>query len=62
MTTLPAPVARFRDLALAQGPAAIETLVIETSATMRRPRMPPIPLRIRMSHRLGRDFVHDTGP
>src|SRR3954451_8059495 len=53
---LPPPVARFRDLARNDVP--IETVVIETSAVMRRPRVPPIPLEIRMAHRLGHDFVH----
>jgi hypothetical protein len=53
---LPPPVARFRDLAKTDVP--IETVVIEASAVMRRPRIPPIPLEIRIAHRLGREFVH----
>jgi len=40
-------------------PAAMETVVIDTTAWMRRPRMPRIPLEIRMAHRLGVGFVHD---
>lgn len=56
---LPAPVRRFRELALRDGPASFETVVFVTGATMRRPALPPIPLRIRMAHRLGHDFVHD---
>jgi uncharacterized protein DUF6544 len=56
---LPAPVRRFRELALRDAPASFETVVFVTSGTMRRPALPPIPLRIRMAHRLGRDFVHD---
>jgi len=56
---LPAPVARFRELARREGPAKVETVAIDTSATMRRPGMPRIPLQIRMFHRLGYDFVHD---
>jgi hypothetical protein len=57
---LPAPVARFRELALEGAPpAVVETVAIECRATMRRPRMPRIPLRIRMFHRVGRAFVHD---
>jgi hypothetical protein len=56
LIALPPPVARFRDLAMTDVP--IETVVIETSAVMRRPRIPPIPLEIRMAHRLGHEFVH----
>jgi hypothetical protein len=56
---LPAPVARFRELALREGPRFVETVAIECRATMRRPRMPRIPLRIRMFHRVGQAFVHD---
>jgi hypothetical protein len=56
---LPPPVARFRELALRQGPRFVETVAIECRATMRRPRLPRIPLRIRMFHRVGRAFVHD---
>lgn len=59
MTSLPPPVARFREVALDGAPATIETVVIETKAWMRRPGMPRIPLEIRMDHRLGRGFVHD---
>ena len=59
MNALPAPVARFRDLALADGPAAAETVRIDTAGSMRRPGLPPIPLRIRMFHRLGHAFVHE---
>jgi hypothetical protein len=33
-------------------------LVLETDAWMRRPKLPPIPLAIRMSHQLGEAFVH----
>jgi hypothetical protein len=57
--TLPPPVERFRTFALRDGPARVETLRIETSAWMRRPGMPRIPLSIRMWHRVGRAFVHD---
>ncbi|HET9521041.1 MAG TPA: DUF6544 family protein [Candidatus Limnocylindrales bacterium] len=57
--TLPAPVARFRELARHDGPPVVETVAIECHATMRRPRMPRFPLRIRMFHRVGRAFVHD---
>jgi hypothetical protein len=56
---LPAPVRRFRELALVGAPATFETVVFETAAVMHRPRLPRIPLRIRMAHRLGHDFVHD---
>ena len=56
---LPAPVARFRELALREGSSVVETVAIECRATMRRPRMPRLPLRIRMFHRVGRAFVHD---
>ena len=59
VTALPAPVARFRDVALAGNPPAVETVAIKTTAWMRRPGMPRIPLEIRMIHRLGHDFVHD---
>ena len=37
----------------------METLAIETTAWMRRPCMPRIPLEIRMAHRLGYEFVHE---
>ncbi|MCU0505168.1 MAG: hypothetical protein MUE82_05230 [Chloroflexi bacterium] len=57
MSALPAPVERFRAL-LADQPD-IETVRIETTAWMRRPGMPPIPLEITMAHRLGQAFVHD---
>ena len=56
---LPEPVARYRALAEAGSPPAIDTVLIETTAWMRRPRMPRIPLEIRMAHRLGYEFVHD---
>lgn len=58
---LPVPVARFRDLAVALGPRSMESVRIEARATMRRPGLPAIPLRIAMIHRLGFDFVHDIG-
>ncbi len=57
MSTLPAPVERFRTL-LADQPD-FETIRIETTAWMRRPGTPPIPLEITMAHRLGEAFVHD---
>ncbi|HET9458149.1 MAG TPA: DUF6544 family protein [Candidatus Limnocylindrales bacterium] len=57
--TLPGPVLRFRRLAEAGGPPVFETIRLETSATIHRPRMPPIPLRITMAHRLGKAFAHD---
>src|SRR6188508_1542026 len=56
---LPAPVARFRAIAVDGGPQVVETVAIETTAWMRRPRMPRIPLEIRMAHRLGYEFVHE---
>jgi hypothetical protein len=59
MIDLPAPVARYRALAAVGAPFAVETVAIETSAWMRRPGMPRIPLEIRMAHRLGYEFVHD---
>jgi hypothetical protein len=59
MNPLPAPVARFRDLAMADSPPRLESIELRTSGWMRRPRMPRIPLEIRMSHRLGREFVHE---
>ncbi len=40
-------------------PRVVETLAIETTAWMRRPWMPRIPLEIRMAHRLGYEFVHE---
>ncbi len=58
-SALPPPVARFREVALRDAPGDVKTVVIETKGTMRRAGMPPIPLRIRMFHRLGHDFVHD---
>jgi uncharacterized protein DUF6544 len=59
MTTLPAPVARFRAFVGDEGPRPVETVAVETRAWMRRPGMPRIPLEIRMAHRLGYEFVHD---
>jgi hypothetical protein len=58
MTSLPAPVERFVQLASGARTPRIETVVLETDAWMRRPGLPPIPLGIRMSHRLGEAFVH----
>jgi hypothetical protein len=54
---LPEPVARFRAL-IADQPQ-IDTVEIETTAWMRRPGLPRIPLSITMAHRLGAAFVHD---
>jgi hypothetical protein len=59
MIDLPDPVARYCALAADGAPRVVETLAIETIAWMRRPWMPPIPLEIRMAHRLGYEFVHD---
>jgi hypothetical protein len=53
---LPAPVARFA--ALVAGQPAIGTVEVSTQGWMRRPACPPIPLEIRMVHRLGTEFVH----
>jgi hypothetical protein len=58
MTSLPEPVGRFVEVVTGDRRPAIETMVLETDAWMRRPKMPPIPLGIRMSHRLGEAFVH----
>lgn len=57
IAALPAPVARYLDLA--GGVVPVETIVIDSAAVMRRPGMPPIPLEIRMSHSLGHEFVHE---
>jgi hypothetical protein len=59
VSALPPPVARYREFALRDGPRHIETVDIETVAWMRRPGMPRLPLRIRMAHRIGHEFVHD---
>ena len=59
MSALPPPVERYRDLALRDGPRRVETVDIDATAWMRRPGTPRIPLRIRMAHRLGQEFVHD---
>ena len=58
MSSLPEPVARFVELVSGSGGPQISTLVLETDAWMRRPKLPPIPLAIRMSHRFGEAFVH----
>jgi hypothetical protein len=58
-SVLPAPVARFADLATRLHPGPIATVVLDTDAWMRRPWWMPIPLRIRMSHQLGTAFVHE---
>jgi hypothetical protein len=59
MTALPSPVARCAEIAARRDRAPIRTLAIETTAWMRRPGLPRIPLEIRMAHRLGEAFVHD---
>jgi hypothetical protein len=56
---LPTTVARFRELALAGEATTPRTVILDTAAWMRRPRLPRIPLEIRMSHRLGSEFVND---
>src|SRR4029079_10277558 len=58
MSSLPEPLQRFVELVSGDGTPTISTLVLETDAWMRRPKLPPIPLGIRMSHRLGEAFVH----
>lgn len=58
MTSLPGPVERFVELVAGEHAPHVSTLVLETEAWMRRPKLPPIPLDIRMSHRLGEAFVH----
>jgi hypothetical protein len=57
--SLPPPVARFREIALDGAPIAVESVVIRTSASMRRPGMPTIPLRVSLFHLLGVAFIHD---
>jgi hypothetical protein len=52
-------VERFRRLAGDAPSGPIRTVTIETAGWMRRPALPPIPLEIRMAHRLGHDFMHD---
>lgn len=59
MEQLPPPVARFVRLATTGGPERLDTVVIEARAAMRRPSLPTIPLRMRLSHRLGEAFVHE---
>jgi uncharacterized protein DUF6544 len=56
---LPAPVARFVAVAAPPGSPRIRTAVFDTVAWMWRPRMPRIPIAIRMTHLLGEAFVHD---
>lgn len=58
MSSLPEPVARFVEVVSGPGTPHVSTLILETDAWMRRPKLPPIPLAIRMSHRLGDAFVH----
>ena len=57
--SLPPPVTRFAEFAQRLHPGTIDTVVLDTDAWMRRPWWAPIPLRIRMSHRLGVAFVHE---
>ena len=59
MEPLPAPVARFVRISSSGAPGHLDTVVIEARAAMRRPSMPTIPLRMRLSHRLGEAFVHE---
>src|SRR3954467_8730916 len=56
---LPAPVAWFLAVAVPARPESIRTVVLDTTARMWRPGLPPIPLAIRMTHVLGEAFVHD---
>jgi len=56
---LPVPVARFVELAAEAHSGSYETVALDTTAWMHRPGLPPIPLEIRMAHRLGEGFVHD---
>jgi hypothetical protein len=58
-SALPPPVERFVDLATPAQGGPIDTVVMTCEAWMRRPWLPPIPLQIRMSHRLGVAFVHE---
>jgi hypothetical protein len=58
MSSLPVPVERFVQLVSGDRTPRVSTLILETDAWMRRPTLPPIPLAIRMSHRLGEAFVH----
>lgn len=55
----PPCVARFVDLAAEACSGPFATVALETTAWMRRPGLPPIPLAIHMAHRLGEAFVHD---
>jgi hypothetical protein len=58
-SVLPPPVARFVDLAMHGHVGAIDTVEVTCDAWMCRPWWLPIPLQIRMSHRLGVAFVHE---
>ena len=58
-SVLPPPVARFVDLASHGHVGPIDTVEMTCDAWMRRPWWLPIPLQIRMSHRLGYAFVHE---
>ncbi len=56
---LPPPVARFVELVTHGRDDAITTVELTCDAWMHRPWWLPIPLQIRMSHRLGCAFVHE---
>ena len=56
---LPPPVARFVDLTVNWPLGAIATVEMECDAWMRHPWWLPVPLEIRMVHRLGVAFVHE---
>ena len=56
---LPPPVERFVDLTRDGRVGGIETIELTCDAWMRRPWWMPIPLQVRMSHRLGISFVHE---
>ena len=58
-SVLPPPVARFVDLVMHGHVAAIDTVEVTCDAWMRRPSWLPIPMHIRMLHRLGVAFVHE---
>jgi hypothetical protein len=58
-SVLPPPVERFVDAAVRGHVGSIDTVVLTCDAWMHRPWWLPIPLQIRMSHRLGVAFVHE---
>jgi hypothetical protein len=56
---LPVPVVRWLERAYPDGVPDVETVLLEGPARFRRGRLPWVPIKVGMRHRLGRDHVSD---